>query len=204
MKKQVFFIHGGDSFSKLEDFRVALKTMSIRNLPGSETTLRWQSNLAAELGLDYEVFTPRMPNGQNAHYEEWKIWFERHFEYLHDGVILVGHSLGGMFLAKYLSEKTVPFEISAIFLLAAPCGFYEDETGNDCGSFCFQPENLTKLAEYGDKVELWHSEDDTNVPFEHVTSFHKFLPAAKLMTFTDKNHFILSEFPELIESIRLK
>ena len=203
MKKQVLYIHGGDSFGKYEDFLQDLRTKTVRDPFGIERKSIWVENFRENLG-DLEVLMPKMPNSQNAQYEEWKIWFERHFEYLHDGVILVGHSLGGMFLAKYLSENTTRFEIKAIFLLAAPCGFYEDETGNDCGSFCFQPENLTKLAEYGDKVELWHSEDDTNVPFEHVMLFHKFLPEAKLMTFTDKNHFILSEFSELVENIMIK
>jgi hypothetical protein len=36
MKKQVFYVHGGDSYSKYEDFMQSLRTATVRNLPGSE------------------------------------------------------------------------------------------------------------------------------------------------------------------------
>ncbi len=202
MKKQVFYIHGGDSFSKTEDFLKSLHTKPLRNLPGSEGVTFWTKTLAEDLGEDYEVFMPSMPNSQNAHYEEWKIWFERHFEYLRDGVVLVGWSLGGMFLAKYLSENTPPFEISAVFLLAAPCGTYADDSGNDCGSFQFNTEILTKLADFGSKIQLWHSKDDFVVPFQHVLEYQKHLPEAGTVIFEDKNHFLITEFPELLDKIR--
>jgi uncharacterized protein len=204
MKNQVFYIHGGDSFSKPEDFMQSLSTMPVRNLPGKESCNFWTKTLAEDLGEEYEVFMPSMPNKQNAHYEEWKIWFERHFEYLRDGVILVGRSLGGMFLAKYLSENTLPFEIKTVFLLSAPCGKYEDEFGNDCGSFQFEKGILAKLAQYKDKIQLWHSKDDFVVPFQHVLEYKKHLPEAVLVTFEDKNHFLISEFSELLDKIRTK
>jgi predicted alpha/beta hydrolase family esterase len=202
MKKQVFYIHGGDSFSKQEDFLKSLTTMPVRNLPGKESSNFWTKTLAEELGEEYDVFKPSMPNSQNAHYEEWKIWFERHFEYLNHGLILVGWSLGGMFLAKYLSENTFPFEIKAIFLLAAPCGTYADEFGNDCGSFQFDTAILAKMAQYKDKIQLWHSKDDFVVPFQHVLEYKKYLPEAQLVTFEDKNHFLITEFTELLDKIR--
>ena len=62
---------------------------------------------------------PSMPNKQNAAYDEWSIWFEKYFAYLKDDVILIGWSLGGMFLAKYLSDKPFPVKIKSLFLLAA-------------------------------------------------------------------------------------
>ena len=204
MKKQVFYIHGGDSFSKTEDFLQSLAIMPLRNLPGKDSSNFWTKTLAEDLGEEYEVFMPSMPNKQNAHYDEWKIWFERHFEYLRDGVVLVGWSLGGMFLAKYLTENTLPFEIKAIFFLAAPCGTYADDGGNDCGSFQFSQENLVKLTKFGSKIELWHSKDDFVVPFQHVLEYQKYLPEAELVTFEDKNHFLIPEFPELLNEIRAK
>lgn len=61
-----------------------------------------------------------MPNGNNAQYIEWKIWFERLLPFLNDGVILIGHSLGGIFLAKYLSENNFSIKVRAAILIAAP------------------------------------------------------------------------------------
>lgn len=201
MKKQVLLIGGGDSFTKHEDFLSHLRTATLRSLPGAESTLRWSQTLVEDLGPDFEVFVPSMPNKQNANYEEWKIWLERHFEYLNDGVVLIGWSLGGMFLAKYLSENNTPFNIKALFLLAAPCGTYGDGTGNDCGSFQFSPAILANLDKKALKINIFHSKDDFVVPFEHALSYKKFLPEAELMTFEDKNHFLVPALPELLSRV---
>jgi pimeloyl-ACP methyl ester carboxylesterase len=47
-----------------------------------------------------------------------------------------------------------------------------------------------------------HSEDDFVVPFSHAERFKEVVPHAELVRFTDKNHFIVPEFPELLERIR--
>jgi len=202
MKQQVFFIHGGNSFSKREDFLRSLISASIRNLPGSTSVDFWSKSLSEELGEAYEVFMPIMPNKQNADYDEWSIWFERHFEYLKDDAILIGWSLGGMFLAKYLSEKTFPQKIKALFLLAAPCGTQVDLEGNDCGSFQFDASILNQLTERVDAINIWHSTDDFVVPYEQALDYKKHLNKARIVTFSDKNHFLVLKFPELLTAIK--
>lgn len=201
MKKQLVFISGGDSFSKREDFLRSLQATPIRNLPGSESSIRWTQKLADDLS-DFEVFLPAMPNKQNASFDEWKIWFERHFEYLADEVVLAGWSLGGMFLAKYLSENDTPFTISSLHLLAAPCGTYADGEGNDCGTFQFNPEILSKIANKARRIVIWHSKDDFVVSYENALNYKSHLPEAELMTFEDKNHFLVTDFPEFIDNLK--
>ncbi|MFM2381307.1 MAG: hypothetical protein RLZZ76_74 [Candidatus Parcubacteria bacterium] len=200
MKRQVVTIGGGDSFSKREDFLNYLQTVPLRDVHGTEKK-RWRHTIGKEL-TEFEVFTLSMPNPDNAHYDEWVIWFERYFEYLRDGVVLVGASLGGMFLAKYLSQNKLPVSVRCAFLLAAPCGYYEDETGNDCGSFTFDQADLSKLSENAFEVQIWHSEDDFVVPYSHALEFMKHLPEAKLISFKDRNHFLQETFPELVEEIK--
>jgi len=205
MKKQVFFIHGGDSYTDRADFLAYLKTATIRDLPGKDTKELWTKNLALELGDECEFFAPRMPNSQNANYEEWSIWFERHFEYLKDGVVLIGWSLGGMFLVKYLSENKCPFSLAQVHLIAAPYGTIDAEDGDDCGNFQFEPKilsNLANLANLATLIYLWHSKDDFVVPYEHALQYQKHLPGATLTSFEDKNHFIIQEFNELLQVIK--
>ncbi len=202
MKKQVLYIHGGDAFSNHDDFLNYLRTVPLRNLPGNESKGFWSATLAEDLGPEYEVFAPSMPNKLNASYEEWSIWLERHFPYLRDGVVLVGWSLGGMFLAKYLAENDLPFTPGKVFLLAAPCGHCDDGQGNDCGSFQFGSGVLEKLAKKELDIEIWHSEDDFVVPFSSALEFEKALPLAKTRLFVDKNHFLLEKLPELLEKIK--
>ncbi len=201
MKKQVLYIHGGDSFGKYEDFLQDLRTKTVRDPFGIERKSIWVENFRENLG-DLEVLMPKMPNSQNAQYEEWKIWFERYFEFLRDDVVLVGWSLGGMFLAKYLSEENFPFKIKAVYLLAAPSGEFTDELGNNCASFKFSMENLVNLTRQAEEVNVWHSEDDFVVPFEEFELYKKFAPEAKFVSFTDKNHFLIPELPELLDSIK--
>lgn len=200
-KQQVFYIHGGTAFSRYEDFLQHLKTKEIRNLPGTETVKKWPGSLADDLGERFEVFTPAMPNSQNAKYEEWKIWFERHFDYLHDDVILVGWSQGGYFLAKYLIENSVPFSIKALFLVAAP---FEpgDFGGEDGGDFAFATDRVGELQKKAERILIFHSQDDFLVPHQHAQKYQAALPEAQLITFEDKNHFLIEEFPELLEKIR--
>jgi len=201
MKQQIFYIHGGESFSRQEQFIERLQSKGIWDLPGEEMVKKWTSTLQEDLGENCEVFMPQMPNKQNARFAEWKIWFERHFEYLHDDVVLIGSSLGAMFLSKYLIENEFPFRIKALFLMASPVKM-EGFDDSDCGDFVFELEKVGNIAKQTDKIYLLHSKDDFVVPYEHALRYKKALPEAELVTFTDKNHFLIEEFPELLEIIR--
>ncbi len=203
MKAQILFIHGGDSFSNYDDFLESLKTEPIRDPLGTEVKKRWKETLKLEFGQEIDVFYPSMPNKDNARYTEWKIWFERYFEYLNGNVILIGHSQGGYFLAKYLSENTVPFPILALYLVAAPFGPGE-RGAEDGGDFVFNPENLKNIYKVAQNITIYHSEDDEVVPFSHALSYHETLPKAAFITFKDRGHFLQPEFPEIIEDIKLR
>lgn len=195
-------IHGAEAFSNYEAFLEHLKTVPIEDPLDERVEKKWKSSFKEELReAGYEIYTPRMPNSQNAKYDEWKIWFLRYHEFLHDGVILIGHSQGGYFLTKYLSENTMPVKVRALYLLAAP--FEPDDFGGeDGGDFNFNPQNLPTLEGQVGEIFIFHSEDDPVVSYQHARKYSTALPSAKLVSFTDKNHFILEEFPELVDSVR--
>ncbi|MCA9362557.1 alpha/beta hydrolase [Candidatus Kaiserbacteria bacterium] len=200
-KQQVFYIHGGDAYSKRGDFLESLKTREIRTLPWTEPLKKWTGTFVEDLGEEYEVFKPSMPCADNAKYDEWKIWFERHFEYLRDDIILVGWSQGGYFFAKYLTENDFPFTIKALFLLAAPLMTHNDN-GEDGADFQFDYEKVGELTNKTDRIYIYHSKDDPIVPYDQALKYKELLPGAELVTFEDKNHFLIEEFPELLEKIR--
>jgi hypothetical protein len=158
--------------------------------------------LDEDLGDEFLVIMPPMPNGHNAKYIEWSIWFERHFDYLDDDSVLIGHSLGAMFLAKYLSEHNIPFRPKAIYLLAGAYAL-PDFDDTDCRDFLVSPESVRPLLQKTDNVVIMHSEDDFVVPYEHGTALSKAIPEAEFISFTNKNHFLTEEFPELLDKIRL-
>jgi len=200
-KQQVFYIHGGSAYSQYDAYLANLRQMPIRNLPDIEQMKKWPSTLAPALGAGFQVFQPVMPNSNNAKYEEWKIWFERHFEYLQDDIILVGWSQGAYFFAKYLTENNPPVTIKALVLLAAP---FEpaDFGGEDGGDFAFDTRRVGELAQKVASIVLLHSTDDFVVPYAHALKYQAALPQAELMTFTDKNHFLVEKLPELVQKIK--
>ena len=118
MKKQILVIHGGDSYSTHAKYLRALKNEKIDF--DKMRASGWKDNLQKSLGNKFEVFRPQMPNRENARYTEWKIWFEKILPLMDKDIVLVGHSLGGIFLAKYLSENKIKKNIRSVFLVAAP------------------------------------------------------------------------------------
>lgn len=202
-KQQVFYIHGGSSYSSYEDYLHDLKDQPLRSPSDEDSVKKWPHTLRAELGSDFQVFMPAMPNSENSKYEEWKIWFEKHFEYLEDDLILVCWSQGAMFIARYLSEESVPFTVKALFLLASPFDYYVSEhSREDGGDFYPNVAFVPKIAEKTGSIYLYHSKDDFVVPYEHVSKYKAALPEAEIVSFEDKNHFLITEFPELIHHIK--
>jgi len=201
-KKNIILIGGGDSFSNREDFLRYLRSVELRDLPQDNPRKSWKLWVKEMLGEAYYFDIPQMPNTQNAKFDEWKIWFERHLAEVEGSVILIGLSLGSQFLAKYLIENDIKQEIKALFLLAGLCGHYDDPDGMDCATFAFEPSELGVIQEKVEKITIMHSTDDFIVPYEHALKYKAALPEAELITFEDKNHFLVDELPELVERIR--
>ena len=152
--------------------------------------------MRGKLAGEYEVIIPVMPNKFNARFEEWKIWFEKFIPFLKDGVVFIGHSLGASFIAKYLSENKFPKKVRAVMLVA---GVYDkDSEGYSLLSFAL-PE---KLDLQNENTMIYHSKDDSVVPFSALENFSRALPQAKTRVFEDRGHLNMPEFPELLEDIK--
>jgi predicted alpha/beta hydrolase family esterase len=194
--RQVFVIHGGNAFDTYEEYLEYLK--------GKQVTLAdldykdWKHGLQSVLGEGYKVFTPRMPNGNNAKYLEWKLYFEKFLPLLDDDAIFVGHSLGGIFLAKYFSEEVITKKVKAVFLVAAP---YNTASQHSLADFIF-PEGVASLEKNVDQIFLYHSTDDVVVPFSNFKQFMEDLPHAESRVFEGRNHINQTKFPELVADIQ--
>jgi uncharacterized protein len=192
--QQVVVIHGADAFNSYDEYLTHLRTtpLSLER----DLVRRWKANLPLDLGETYEVIAPTMPNKQNAKYTEWEIWFSRHTPFLKDGVVLVGHSMGGIFLAKYLSEQVLPVKVRATFLVAAPYSV----TTEPLGDFVLSPP-LTAFAKQAGALYLYYSSDDPIVPFSELAKYQQALPEATTRTFTDRGHFRQEHLPELVADL---
>ena len=150
-KPQIIFVHGGTAFPDREAFLAYLKTAEPREpFWSQDEPTRWRETIARRFAGSCEIMMPSMPNKQNARYDEWSLWFERHIPFLRDGVILIGHSMGGIFLAKYLAEHIFPVRVGALVLVAAP---FEDESLESLGDFVL-PECLDGVARQAERIIL--------------------------------------------------
>lgn len=198
-KSQLWFIGGGEVQSSREDFLDRL-----RNYPHEigGKYYDWKSWIASGLADRCEVVKPDFPCKQNADYEAWKIWFEKYTQrYIaqETDVIMIAHSLGGIFIAKYLSENIFPVKVQSLHLVAP---VFDDEwlEWEIVWNFAFNPENLTHLEKQVEKIHLWHSKDDPIVPYSHSLKFQKYLPDAIFHTFENRGHFVnQAHFVELFQ-----
>ena len=197
-KKQIIFIRGGETFENKEGFYEYIKTVKLD--PYKEKKY-WRDWIIWALSENYDMLVPLMPCKQDADYLAWKIWFERHLEFVHDEApILIGHSLGGTFLLKYLSENKFPKKISQLHFVSAPVGD-EGLFLEKLNSFEFNLENLSKINDLQAEIHLWHSEDDNVVPFKNFDIIKKYLSKANFHVFKDRGHFNQPSFPEILEVI---
>ena len=196
-KIQLFVIHGGMTFKSKKDYLHYLKNRKI----SIEKKISWRDEfLKKNLGQNFEIIKLHMPLQDNAKYEEWKIHFERHFTQLKNNLILIGSSLGGIFLAKYLSENKFPKKILSTYLI----GSAFDGSGRKyiAGGFKLKSD-LSLLEKNSKNLYLMFSKDDDVVPVSHAEKFRKKLKNTNIIIYKNKNgHFKISEFPEIVKMIK--
>ena len=88
MKKSVLFIHGAGTGAYAEDRLLA-------------------DSLQQALGGNYDVQCPQMPDEENSPYPAWKAEIDSRLAAMKGPVALVGHSVGGSVLLKYLCDAAL-------------------------------------------------------------------------------------------------
>lgn len=198
MKKQLLFIQGGMTFKSKKDYLDYLKNRPVK----MEKKARWSGDyLDRKISKEFNVIKARMPLQDFAKYNEWKITFERYLPFLKRNDIIIGESLGGIFLAKYLSENKLPKKILSVYLVCPP--FDNSLTGEDLVGGFILKSDISLLEEQSQNLYLLFSEDDDVVPASHAEKFRKKLNDAEIKIYNDKNgHFRVAEFPEIISMIK--
>lgn len=141
--------------------------------------------------------TPEMPDAYMPDYSKWKKEFER-FD-VNENTILVGHSCGGGFLVRWLTENKVKIDK---LILVAP--WLDPERSKTTDYFDF---NIDKsLVSRTNETYIFVSQDDDSDVLRSVDTISNILPMAKMYKFKDKGHFTYEqmktvEFPELLETI---
>ena len=180
MTNQVLFVQGG----------------------GENTHDEWDNKLVAslerELGPDYEIRYPRMPNEADPKYALWNSAIKKEFAKFNDGAVLVGHSLGGTILINVLAEEPPDWAPSGIFLIAAP---FVGEGG-------WPSEDIKPISDLGarlpeqSRVYLYHGSEDEIAPFEHIGLYEKAIPQAVVRRLARRDHQLNENMSEVAADIR--
>jgi len=162
----------------------------------------WFSWLKRQLILrDIHAVSIEPPFPFRPRYDEWKKEFER-FE-LEPDTILVGHSCGGGFLIRYLSEHK-DIRVGKVALVAPWINPDEYEVSDTADFFDFEID--PDFPDRTQGVSVFISSDDEPSVVKTVDILRAKVPNLDMHQYSDKGHFCLEnlgtqEFPELLAAV---
>jgi uncharacterized protein len=137
-----------------------------------------------------------MPNEADPTYAAYKTQIAKELASLEGPIVLVGHSMGGTVLLRFLTEEKVKKTIAGIFLVAAPYWTAEE---------WFDEHKLHKnFASPSRKIPpifFYHSRDDLVVPFIHLAMYAAELPQATIREFDGRGHQFENDLSEVAADI---
>ncbi|WP_339271059.1 alpha/beta hydrolase [Paenibacillus sp. FSL W8-0187] len=154
------------------------------------------ADLKEQLGEVYHVSSPAMPDPD---YALWKAQIANEIEALDEEVLLIGHSLGGSVLLKFLSEEGCRRTVSGLFLIAAPYWGKDDKWQSEDFRL---PDSFATMLPRISSLYLYHSRHDPVVPFAHAQHYAKQLPQAVTREYEGDDHYFCEGLPELVDDIK--
>ena len=145
-----------------------------------------------------EAHTPEIPKAFEPDYPVWLKEFERYD--IDDQTLLVGHSCGGGFIVKWLSEHK-DIRVSRV-VLVAPWIDPFDELSSDFFDFELDPQ----LAERTAGLTVFNSDNDGKYILESVSILRQTIHHIQYREFHNYGHFCIDdmhsyEFPELLTTL---
>jgi predicted alpha/beta hydrolase family esterase len=163
-----------------------------------EADAKLAASLARELGDDFVVSIPELPEDDDADDNGWRQIMRETIGNATAPVVLVAHSAGGYVLVKHLATEPATTPIAAICLIAAP--FPGGDANWTFDGFDL-PEDFGRLLPTGARVLLYASEDDDIVPFAHRDLYAAAIPGAVTRT-TSGGHQLGDDLEAVARDIR--
>ncbi len=181
MNKQIFFAHSGGP----------------QGSPGrgSYDFVQWLRN---KFDDEFQIYDPIIEEPDAPANQMWKGMFNREFPKLTNPVFLIGHSLGGSILLKYLSEETCKLQIAGLFLVAPP---YWGKQGWEAEDFALRHDFSITLPAIPE-IHLYHCLNDHVVPVDHADFYQKLIPTASIHKLNGNDHAFADGLPLLVEHIK--
>lgn len=144
-----------------------------------------------------EVFVPKMPDSFHPKYEAWKIHFEENVKpRLRRNSILIGHSLGGGFIQKYLSENDL--QVGEVVLVAPTVS---NSGISEIDNFFQTDFDYEKIKNSADNIFIFASTNDQFIKNSEIEFLGEKLDAKKIIL-EDRGHLMDPDFPEFYDYLR--
>src|SRR4029453_1400318 len=179
------------------DIQPVLFIQGAGSMHAPEGSGRLAAYLVRELGTGYRVLTPEMPDFDSPEYQAWRDRIEQELDAIDQEVILVGHSLGGSVLLKYLAEGTYEKPVGGLFLVSVPNW---SPSGWAYAEYAAQDDVGSSLPP--SRIFLYHSRDDPEVPFAHLGYYHQNIPMATVRPIDGSDHSFVEGLPSLVHDIK--
>ncbi len=145
----------------------------------------------------HEVVALDFPNPEMPESEEWFKLLSDEICPLTEDDILVGHSLGGAMLLRFLDNAEARTLPKGVVTVGAPW-FINHEQLRSFFPMDFDYEVIMWKAKL---FTVIHSKDDKVVPFDHAEKYQKMLHANLVETQSD-GHFQGEQYPVILEEIQ--
>lgn len=162
---------------------------------GSYDLVQYLKNkLSDNFDIDYTL----IKDPEHPTFEMWKQLFDSKIAKVKEPIILIGHSLGGSMILKYLAEIQPEIDIAGLYLVSTPVW---RKNYWDIDEFTL-PENFVSGVKNIDKIYLYHSEDDSIVPKEHFEFYKNAFRNAKTRLLSGNDHVFSNGLEELVKDIQ--
>jgi predicted alpha/beta hydrolase family esterase len=161
-------------------------------------TAKLVESLERELGPDYEIRYPRMPDEDDPKFAHWKAALRKELDKLDDGAVLVGHSIGATILVHSLAEEPPEWSPAGIFLVSMPFIGKEGWPSDDIKP---EPDLGAKLPAQS-PVYLYQGSADETVPAKHAELNAKAIPQAVVRKLSGRDHQLDNDMSEVAADIR--
>lgn len=142
-----------------------------------------------------------MAKESDPDYQRWKPQIRKELAAVRGQVLLVGHSLGGSFLLKYLSEENVETPVAGLFLIAAPY-WGGDGWRYEGYKAVALPEDLASKLPKRAPIFFYHSRDDEVAPSTHLALYKEKLPQATIRALDGRGHQLGNDLAEVATDIK--
>jgi len=151
--------------------------------------------LKSKLSDEFEILFPIIEKPKSPTYEKFKKMFASVFAKITEPIVLIGHSLGGSTLLKYLSEERPDISISGLFLVAPP------HWKSNMKEFQLK-ENFQVSLKNIPAIFLYHSKNDPEVPFENLEFYETAFTTSTVRKLSGRDHIFSKGLPELVSDIK--